>query len=76
MTKITIVQRRENEDGEFIELTHNGAKEGRVYRVEIKMTANHWSEWFTSTDSDFNERMGKTYYETYRRNLIEREVMA
>jgi hypothetical protein len=76
MKKITIIQRRENEDGEFIELTHNGADEGRVYRVEIKIKANHWSEWFTSTDSEFNEKMGKMYYETYRSNLVERKELA
>ena len=76
MKKITIVQRRENDNGEFIELTHNNLKEGRVYRVEIKIEANQWSEWFTSTDSDFNEKMAKMYYETYRSNLIERKVMA
>jgi hypothetical protein len=76
MKKITIVQRRENDRGEFIELTHNNADEGRVYRVEIKIQANHWSEWFTTTDSEFNEKWANIYYETYRSNLVDYEVMA
>jgi hypothetical protein len=74
MKKITIVNRLENEAGNFIELTHNGAAEGKVYRVEIKHDLAHWSEWFTSTSTELNERLARETY-TELKEQIERKVM-
>jgi hypothetical protein len=75
MKKITVVNRLENEDGNFIELTHNGADQGKVYRVEIKNDSAHWSEWFTSTSSELNERLARETFSELRQQ-IERKVMA
>lgn len=74
MTKIKIIDRAENDGGEFIELTHNSADTGRVYRVEIKTETAHWNEWFTTLDSELNERLAqKTYAEL--KEQITRKVM-
>jgi hypothetical protein len=73
--KITVINRLENEDGNFIELTHNNAEEGRVFRVEIKNQSAHWSEWFTSMSSDLNERLARETYEELKEQ-IQRKVMA
>jgi hypothetical protein len=75
MKKITIVQRRENEDGEFIELTHNGAEQGRVYRVEVKTEAARFDHWFTSLNSELNEKVARETYEESKQ-FVQRKVMA
>ena len=75
MKKITIVQRRENEDGEFIELTHNGAAEGRVYRIEIKLYSAGWDEWWTYRQTELNDSLSKERFEDLKKH-IERKVMA
>ena len=75
MTKIKVINRLENEDGDFIELTHNSAEAGRVYRVEIKTASAHWDEWFTTLDSELNERLARETY-TELKEQIERKVMA
>lgn len=75
MTKIKVINRLENEDGDFIELTHNSAEAGRVYRVEIKTASAHWDEWFTTLDSELNEKLARGTYEQLKQE-IERKVMA
>lgn len=75
MKKITVVNRLENKNGNFIELTHNSADFGRVYRVEIKNDSAHWSEWFTSTSSELNERLARETFSELKEQ-IERKVMA
>jgi hypothetical protein len=75
MKKITIVQRHENDNGEFIELTHNGADEGRVYRVEIKLYSAGWDEWWTYRQTELNESLSKERYEDLKQH-IDRKVMA
>jgi hypothetical protein len=74
MKKISVVNRLENEEGSFIELTHNGAEEGRVFRVEIKTNSAHWDEWFTSWNSELNERLARDTYKELKLQ-IERKVM-
>jgi hypothetical protein len=74
MKKITVINRLENDEGSFIELTHNGVEEHRVYRVEIKTDSAHWSEWFTALDSELNERLARENYKELKQ-LIERKVM-
>jgi hypothetical protein len=75
MKKITIVQRHENEDGEFLELTHNGAEEARVYRIEIKLYSAHWDEWWTYRQTEINERLARERFEDLKAH-IQRKVMA
>jgi hypothetical protein len=75
MKKITVINRLENEDGEFIELTHNGAEEGRVYRVEIKLYSAHWDEWWTYRQNELNDSLSKERFEDLKKH-IERKVMA
>jgi hypothetical protein len=75
MKKITIINRLENEAGNFIELTHNGAEEGRVYRVEIQTDSARWDEWFTTLDNELNERLARETYKELKEQ-IERKVMA
>jgi hypothetical protein len=75
MKKITVINRLETEEGSFVELTHNNAETGRVYRVEIKNGGAHWDEWFTTLDGELNERLARETYKTLREE-IERKVMA
>jgi hypothetical protein len=75
MKKITIVQRQENEDGEFIELTHNGAEEARVYRIEIKLYSAHWDEWWTYRQTELNDRLARERFQDLKAH-VERKVMA
>jgi hypothetical protein len=63
MKKITVINRLENQDGEFIELTHNGADVGRVYRVEVKTETARFDHFYTSLNSELNERVARETYE-------------
>lgn len=74
MKKITVIHRLENEEGNFIELTHNNADEGRVYRVEIKDGSSHWDEWFTTLDNELNERLARETYEQLREQIGRKEM--
>lgn len=75
MKKITIINRLEDEAGNFIELTHNNADKGRVYRVEVKTEAARFDHWFTSLKSELNERVAREAYEEAKQ-YINRKVMA
>jgi hypothetical protein len=75
MSKIKVIDRLEDEAGNFIELTHNSADTGRVYRVEIKTDSARWDEWFTTLDSELNEKLARETYEQLKEQ-IERKVMA
>lgn len=74
MTKIKIINRLETEEGDFIELTHNSADVGRVYRVEIKNNAAHWDEWFTTLDSELNERLARETYDELKEQIKRKEL--
>jgi hypothetical protein len=74
MKKITVVQRQENDNGEFIELTHNGADEGRVYRIEIKVYYAHWDEWWTYRQTEINDRLSRQRFADLKQH-IERKVV-
>jgi hypothetical protein len=76
MNRIKVIDRLETEDGNFIELTHNSADIGRVYRVEIKTGfGTRWDEWFTTLDSELNERLARETYAELKEQ-IKRKVMA
>jgi hypothetical protein len=75
MSKIKVIDRLETEEGNFVELTHNSAEIGRVYRVEIKDGQAHWDEWFTTLDGELNERLARGTYKTLKEE-IQRKVMA
>lgn len=74
MTKIKIINRLETEEGNFIELTHNSADIGRVYRVEIKDGSSHWDEWFTTLDSELNERLARETYDELKEQIKRKEL--
>jgi hypothetical protein len=63
MNKITIINRIEDEAGNFIELTHNSADVGRVYRVEVKTETARFDHFYTSLNSELNERVARETYE-------------
>jgi hypothetical protein len=75
MTRIKVIDTLETDSGEFVELTHNSAERARVYRIQIRIQSNCWSEWFTSTDSAFNERLARERFAEVKDN-IQRKVMA
>jgi len=75
MKKISVINRLENEDGEFIQLTHNGAEEGRVYRVEIKLYSAHWDEWWTYRQTEINDRLARERFEDLKGH-VQRKVIA
>ena len=59
MSKIKVIERVEAEVGNFVELTHNSADEGRVYRVEVEVDSLTWNEWFTTLDGELNARLAR-----------------
>lgn len=75
MKKISVVNRLENEEGNFIELTHNNLEEGRVYRVEVEVDSLTWSEWYTSLDSELNGRLAREKFEELKQKFFTRKVM-
>lgn len=75
MSKIKVIDRLENEYGEFLELTHNGGEEARVYRIEIKLYAAHWDEWWTYRQTEINDRLARERFEDLKAH-IQRKVMA
>jgi hypothetical protein len=74
MKKITVINRLENEDGEFLELTHNGTEEARVYRIEIKLYSAHWDEWWTYRQTEINDRLARERFEDLKTH-IQRKAM-
>lgn len=75
MSKVKVIDRLENEAGEFLELTHNGAEEGRVYRIEIKLYAAHWDEWWTYRQTDLNDKLSKERFEDLKEHLSRKEMV-
>jgi hypothetical protein len=75
MSKIRVIERLEDEAGNFIELTHNSADEGRVYRVEVSTEAARFDHWFTSLRNELNERVARETYEQAK-EFIKGKVMA
>ena len=75
MSKIKVIDRLEIEAGNFIELTHNSADIGRVYRVEIKDGSAHWDEWFTTLDNELNERLARETYAELKEQIARKEMV-
>jgi hypothetical protein len=76
MNQIVVVDRVMTEDGDFVELTHNSAQQGRVYRVEIEMGFIHWNEWYTTLDGELNARLARDKFIELKAKFIERKEMA
>jgi hypothetical protein len=70
MKNITVINRLENDEGEFIELTHNGTEEARVYRIEIKFDKAHWDEWWTYRQTELNESLSKERFEDLKPHIL------
>jgi hypothetical protein len=76
MSKIKVIDRLEAEEGNFVELTHNSAEEGRVYRVEVEIDSLTWNEWFTTLDGELNARLARDKFNEVKEKFFSRKVMA
>ena len=76
MSKIKVIERVEAEVGNFVELTHNSAEQGRVYRVQIEIDSLTWDEWFTTLDGELNERLARDKFNEVKEKFFSRKVMA
>jgi hypothetical protein len=76
MTRIKVVERINSEEGNFVELTHNSADEGRVYRVEVEIDSLTWNEWFTTLDGELNGRLARDKFNEVKEKFFTRKVMA
>jgi hypothetical protein len=76
MTRIKVIERVTTEEGNFVELTHNSADEGRVYRVEVEVDSLSWNEWFTSLDGELNGRLARDKFNEVREKFFSGKVMA
>lgn len=76
MNRIKVIDRVMTDDGDFVELTHNSAQEGRIYRVEIEVGSAHWHEWFTSLDEELNARLARAKFAELKEEFLRRKVMA
>lgn len=76
MNRINVIDRVMTENGDFVELTHNGTEQRRVYRVEIEMGFIHWNEWFTSLDGELNARLARERFIEWKTKFIERKELA
>ena len=76
MNRIKVIDRVMTEEGNFLELTHNSAEEGRVYRVEIELDSAHWDEWFTTLDGELNAKLARDKFSELKEEFFSRKVMA
>ncbi len=76
MTRIKVIERIGSEEGNFVELTHNSADEGRVYRVEVEVDSLSWSEWFTSLDGELNARLARDKFKEVKEKFFTGKVVA
>jgi hypothetical protein len=76
MTRIKVIDRISSEEGNFVELTHNSADEGRVYRVEVEVDSLTWNEWFTTLDGELNGRLARDKFNEVKEKFFTRRVMA
>ena len=64
------------EEGNFVELTHNSADEGRVYRVEVEVDSLNWNEWFTTLDGELNARLARDKFNEVKEKFFTGKVVA
>jgi hypothetical protein len=76
MTRIKVIERVEAEVGNFVELTHNSADEGRVYRVEVEVDSLTWNEWFTTLDGELNARLARDKFNEVKEKFFTGKVVA
>jgi hypothetical protein len=76
MSKIKVIERAEAEVGNFVELTHNSAEQGRVYRVQVQIDSLTWDEWYTSLDGELNGRLARDKFNEVKEKFFSRKVMA
>jgi len=76
MKRIVVIDRVITEEGNFVELTHNSAEEGRVYRVEVEIDSLTWNEWFTTLDGELNARLARDKFNEVKEKFFSRKVMA
>jgi hypothetical protein len=76
MTRIKVIERVMTEEGNFVELTHNSADEGRVYRVEVEVDSLTWNEWYTSLDGELNERLAREKFFELKEKFFSGKVVA
>jgi hypothetical protein len=76
MKKIKVIERIEAEVGNFVELTHNSAEEGRVYRVEVEVDSLTWNEWFTTLDGELNARLARDKFNEVKEKFFTGKVVA
>jgi hypothetical protein len=76
MSKIKVIDRLEAEVGNFVELTHNSAEQGRVYRVQVQIDSLTWDEWYTSLDGELNARLARDKFNEVKEKFFSRKVMA
>jgi hypothetical protein len=76
MTRIKVIERVMTEEGNFVELTHNSADEGRVYRVEVEVDSLTWNEWFTTLDGELNARLALDKFKEVKEKFFTGKVIA
>jgi len=76
MTRIKVIERVMTEQGNFVELTHNSADEGRVYRVEVEVDSLTWNEWFTTLDGELNARLARDKFKEVKEKFFTGKVVA
>jgi hypothetical protein len=76
MKRIKVIERLITEEGNFVELTHNSAEEGRVYRVEVEVDSLTWNEWYTSLDGELNRRLAREEFFELREKFFAGKVSA
>jgi hypothetical protein len=76
MTRIKVIERVMTEEGNFVELTHNSADEGRVYRVEVEVDSLTWNEWFTTLDGELNARLARDKFNEVKEKFFTGKVVA
>jgi hypothetical protein len=76
MTRIKVIERVMTEEGNFVELTHNSANEGRVYRVEVEVDSLTWNEWFTTLDGELNARLAWDKFNEVKEKFFTGKVVA
>jgi len=76
MTRIKVIERMMTEEGNFVELTHNSADTGRVYRVEVEVDSLTWNEWYTSLDGELNGRLAREKFFELKEKFFAGKVSA
>jgi capsule polysaccharide modification protein KpsS len=76
MKRIVVIDRVITEEGNFVELTHNSAEEGRVYRVEVQDGDAHFYEHYNSLDGELNKRLAHDKFDEFVSKFASPKVRA